>query len=40
MDMDFQTNRECIEFVQSLFGEIEEKLDDPKIQELLKNYNP
>lgn len=40
MDMDFQTEQECVKFVQSLLGEIEVKLDDPKIQELLKNYQP
>jgi len=38
--MDFNSEQECIEFIQSLFGEIEGNLDNPEVQELLKNYNP
>ena len=40
MDMDFNSERECLEFVQSLFDDIEGKMNDPKVQEFLKNYKP
>ncbi len=40
MDMDFKSEQECIDFVRNLLGDINAKTDDPKVQELLKNYRP
>ena len=40
MDMDFQTEQECVDFVLSLVEQIEGRVDDPKVRELLNQWAP